>query len=375
MSNVILVIIISKMKKLWESTNIFKYLTFLSIICFMSLVVAKSPNYSQMVNSQGGKVIFKEGNKPRRYAKRNERLEKNNQKLIIKGNKKNLARLILRGPKVSYNGSLLQIGPSSTETQYQFSCISENGKFTIGWKKGTKSDGCGEGMYVRRPKNQRKNHLKNLFAHFPTYEEEEIIIKPAQEEDTLVQIYIEENQQIVTPLIKDIVIISPDDPNGKRIKEGQQWTYNSETNQESINSIDPQSILDSPELQDFLTPENWHSDSLSMQVNSEVKEQITALQEQGKEIGSINCASEKGLTSTESNISTFINFRNNSSQSLQIFWINFDGQRIKYADLEPGQEYKQQTYLSHPWIVANESGKCLRIYFPTKEEGFFSITN
>ena len=264
------------MKKFLTSTTIFKYLTFLGIISLMPLVLAKIPNASEIVNIKGKKVMFQQGKQRRSKAQVGQRLENKNQKLIVSGNKNDLARLIFLEADDFYSGLLLQAGPNSQETQYQFPCTLENGKLTIGWRQG-QNRGCEEGIYLSPTTNNDKDHLKNLFAQVPKNQKDAIIIKPAQKEKTLVQIYTEENQQTVTPLIEDIILVSPNHPNGLKIEVGKQWSYNSVTNQESINSIDQQSILDSPELEDFLRPENWSSDSLSRTVNSDVKEHITAL--------------------------------------------------------------------------------------------------
>ena len=259
------------MKKIW-----FKYLTFLTFISFIPLVLAKIPNASQIVSIKGKQVMFQQGKQRRSVAQVGQKLENKNQKLIVSGNKNDLARLILLEGDDFYSGLLLQAGPDAQETQYQFPCTLDNGILTIGWRKG-KNRGCEEGIYLSSTKNNNKNNSKNLFAQLPKNKAEATIIRPAQEEETLVQIYIGENQQTVTPLIENIILVSPNYPNGLKIEVGQQWSYDFQTDQESINSIKPQSILDSPELDDFLRPENWSSDSLSSSVNSEVKKHITAL--------------------------------------------------------------------------------------------------
>ena len=260
------------MKKIW-----FKYLTFLTVLSFVPLALAKIPNAGQITSIKGKQIMFQQGQQRRQKAQVGQKLENKNQKLIVLGNKNDLARLVFLEGDDSYSDLLLQAGPDSQETQYQYPCTLENGILTIGWRQG-KNRGCEEGVNLSPAKNNSKDHLKSLFAQYSSNKQEETIIKPAQEEDTLVQVYTGDNQQIVTPLIKDIILISPNHPNGLKIEEGQQWRYNSETDQESINSIEPQSILNSPELEDFLRPKNWSSDSLSSSVNSDVEKHIMAFQ-------------------------------------------------------------------------------------------------
>lgn len=100
---------------------------------------------------------------------------------------------------------------------------------------------------------------------------------------------------------------------------------------------------------------------------------IEKAQREGQEIGDVGCILEPKLKSIDGRIKTFIDFRNNSSQPVQIFWLNYSGEREKYSDLQSNKSYTQQTYLSHPWMVTNQLDECLKIYFPTKDKGFINI--
>jgi hypothetical protein len=53
-----------------------------------------------------------------------------------------------------------------------------------------------------------------------------------------------------------------------------------------------------------------------------------------------------------------IDFINVSSVPVDVYWIDFSGDRVLYrSDLLPGQSYDQPTYLTHPWlIVENGTG-------------------
>ena len=103
------------------------------------------------------------------------------------------------------------------------------------------------------------------------------------------------------------------------------------------------------------------------------KAEIEKAQREGQEIGDVGCILEPTLKSINGGIETFVDFRNNSSQPVEIFWLNYSGERVKYSNLQPDKSYTQQTYLSHPWMVTNQLGKCLKIYFPTKKKGFVNI--
>jgi hypothetical protein len=48
-----------------------------------------------------------------------------------------------------------------------------------------------------------------------------------------------------------------------------------------------------------------------------------------------------------------------------VFWLNFQGQRVKYFDLGPGQTHNQGTFITHPWVVADPTGACIRLFLVT----------
>eukprot|EP00298_Acanthocystis_sp_HF-20_P013800 c20512_g1_i1.p1 GENE.c20512_g1_i1~~c20512_g1_i1.p1 ORF type:complete len:401 (-),score=228.11 c20512_g1_i1:24-1226(-) len=78
--------------------------------------------------------------------------------------------------------------------------------------------------------------------------------------------------------------------------------------------------------------------------------------------------------------STHVNFENQSSFECEVFWIDYEGNEVKYNLLHPGGRYRQQTYVEHPWVVrAVGSGDYLlingaRLFFPDAEETLGVIT-
>jgi hypothetical protein len=38
----------------------------------------------------------------------------------------------------------------------------------------------------------------------------------------------------------------------------------------------------------------------------------------------------------------------------ELYWLNYQGREILYRTLEPGGEFHQPTYLSHPWVVRDK---------------------
>jgi hypothetical protein len=76
------------------------------------------------------------------------------------------------------------------------------------------------------------------------------------------------------------------------------------------------------------------------------------------------CADERRLRSHESNTSLHIDYQNDRPRKVSLYWLDFDGRRVHYADLEPGQGYRQQTYVTHPWVAVDGDGRCRAVFVP-----------
>jgi hypothetical protein len=68
--------------------------------------------------------------------------------------------------------------------------------------------------------------------------------------------------------------------------------------------------------------------------------------------------------SINSNTPALITFVNQSQQTVDIYWIDFGGNRQLYKTLEIGGSLTQQTYLTHPWLVTDASGQPWSVYLP-----------
>jgi von Hippel-Lindau disease tumor supressor len=75
------------------------------------------------------------------------------------------------------------------------------------------------------------------------------------------------------------------------------------------------------------------------------------------------CPSERALRSHSSIDRTSISFRNERLGRINVFWIDYAGQRQFYRTLAPGQSQTFQTYATHPWVVTDASGNCLGVNF------------
>ncbi|MBK3639442.1 protein kinase [Streptomyces sp. MBT33] len=84
-------------------------------------------------------------------------------------------------------------------------------------------------------------------------------------------------------------------------------------------------------------------------------------------------AEERTLRSTDSDISTEIEFVNQRSEAVRICWLDYQGSRTFYMQLAPGMSYIQQTYVSHPWIITNTAEIPIVIFQPTATPGRATI--
>jgi hypothetical protein len=94
----------------------------------------------------------------------------------------------------------------------------------------------------------------------------------------------------------------------------------------------------------------------------------------------LSCSLEPTLQSIEGTVQTSIQFVNNTAGPVNIYWINYQGQRVFYrggpfAALAAGQSYVQGTFITHPWIVTDvANNSCLGIWEPTESAGTAVIT-
>lgn len=66
---------------------------------------------------------------------------------------------------------------------------------------------------------------------------------------------------------------------------------------------------------------------------------------------------------------TSITFINHTKGDVQVYWIDFEGERRYYARVRAGQQHRQHTYARHVWLVTDEGGKTLAVFVATEEAG------
>jgi von Hippel-Lindau disease tumor suppressor protein len=86
-----------------------------------------------------------------------------------------------------------------------------------------------------------------------------------------------------------------------------------------------------------------------------------------KPIVNLYCGAEFALRSRASDVSLHLEFANDTDGPIFIYWLDFEGHRVHYNTLAPGESYEQQTYVTHPWVVVDAAdNRCLRLLVPHK---------
>jgi hypothetical protein len=57
-----------------------------------------------------------------------------------------------------------------------------------------------------------------------------------------------------------------------------------------------------------------------------------------------------------------VEFENMTSETRTIAWINYEGGVVHYSTLDSGQTFAVDTYLTHPWLIIDNNGKCRAMY-------------
>jgi Caspase domain/VHL beta domain len=81
-------------------------------------------------------------------------------------------------------------------------------------------------------------------------------------------------------------------------------------------------------------------------------------------IDALRCAEERDAKSIEGKQATTMLFQNNRASPVRIYWLDYQGQRKLFADLAPGRQHVQRTYMTHPWIVTDDTERCFALYMP-----------
>ena len=61
--------------------------------------------------------------------------------------------------------------------------------------------------------------------------------------------------------------------------------------------------------------------------------------------------STRSLYSDHPTALIFVNAARSPEDYMSVYWLDYDGTRQHYFDLYPGERRRQETFLTHPWLV------------------------
>lgn len=80
------------------------------------------------------------------------------------------------------------------------------------------------------------------------------------------------------------------------------------------------------------------------------------------------------VKSQNSNTPVTVTFVNKSGEYRGVMWVDFKGKPVSYANLNPGQSYTVNTYVTHPWMFTDGPGNCVEMFMPRQGVSKFNIT-
>lgn len=85
-------------------------------------------------------------------------------------------------------------------------------------------------------------------------------------------------------------------------------------------------------------------------------------------LGELSCDQE-GKIKSGTGKSINVIFSNNTGKSIKVYWLDFNGKRVPYnANLADKGKHPQQTYITHPWLIADSDDKCIKILAPDSSQ-------
>lgn len=79
----------------------------------------------------------------------------------------------------------------------------------------------------------------------------------------------------------------------------------------------------------------------------------------------LSCDQEGKLKSGSAAASNIV-VNNKTNATIKLYWLDFEGKRVEYSKggIKTGASHSQATYVTHPWLIANQNEECLGIYVP-----------
>ena len=81
----------------------------------------------------------------------------------------------------------------------------------------------------------------------------------------------------------------------------------------------------------------------------------------GTSAGVFSCAEAAQMRSLVSTQPVAGVFANKSGGDIQLFWLGYDGKQVSYGTVPAGQSKAVVTFATHPWLIEDSAGQCIKI--------------
>ena len=71
-----------------------------------------------------------------------------------------------------------------------------------------------------------------------------------------------------------------------------------------------------------------------------------------------------GLKSTAYSLKLNFKITNLFSETIKLYWVNYDGNAVLYGEVPSGEVIRQGTYGTHPWLITTTSDELIAYFVP-----------
>lgn len=105
-------------------------------------------------------------------------------------------------------------------------------------------------------------------------------------------------------------------------------------------------------------------DEYTREISEVPRSQISTsnLNSENEHLADSSCHNESNVRSLEAVLKTTFAITNRTEFTLIVYWLDYQGTRKEWFRIAPNQNVKQETFKTHQWLVADPTGKCLRIF-------------
>lgn len=105
-----------------------------------------------------------------------------------------------------------------------------------------------------------------------------------------------------------------------------------------------------------------NSKPLGIYVGTDKDATITLTRGMEDQLARVDPSNEKGLKSPEDSTEVTLMITNTRNSAISTYWIDYDGDRMHYNDLEAGEEIEQFTFPGHYWLFVDSNDNVLGVY-------------